>query len=589
MEYKKNHFVLGLLIATTIVASVGALTTVVPSPVKAETQATTQTSTVVASGTYTDPQFKNHEFDYQLTSDGTLTITNGKFEVPAIPLDYGFRTVPIADELKSGTKAIDPDKVTKIVFGDNNVASGNLSNLLAGFKNVTSIDVSKLNVADAVRMDSLFYNDGKLATINLTGWKPTKCVDMNGMFDSTAITSVTGLDNLVKSNVIDIGAIFRGIESANKLATTKLINNAIKKWDVSNVANYEWAFDTSSLLYVDFSSFQMSGKAQPENYSNTTIPYSTAGLLGIFKDVPVITLGSSTKLFDPKNAFVASVLPAPKSGDFNVDINGKLVSLTVDGSRDWQAVGKGTVLNPSGPKYTNLQIKDMYALDPAKAPALNTLVWAHKAYVNPDSGGNGGSSTTPTTTVNSNPVQTPTTTPVAPTLPAPKEPTQIQMPNYAVKKDMAIYATRGIYMYRTPNLLKSQRIAKYPMKARTSRPMFTVIDYARSSNGTLRYKVRDDNHHAKTYGKVGYITANTKFVGQLYYQTMPKSKEITVIAKKGLNAYRNEELTGKIKHYKKSTHLRLKKLVHSDLTTRYELTSGSYVSGNKKLVIQRNR
>jgi hypothetical protein len=162
------------------------------------------------------------------------------------------------------------------------------------------------------------------------------------------------------------------------------------------------------------------------------------------------------------------------------------------------------------------------------------------------------------------------------------------VPNYAAVKGVAVYATNHIYMYKKATFAKSQRIAKYPKAKRVDRPMFVVTDYARSKAGTLRYKVRDVNHGSKTAGKVGYITANRKFIIPVYYKSVPKNNKITIISKRGVHAYRNVNLTNHVKHYKKGVRLTVKKIAKHNLTTRYQLTNGSYVTANKKLVIQRN-
>ncbi len=200
-----------------------------------------------------------------------------------------------------------------------------------------------------------------------------------------------------------------------------------------------------------------------------------------------------------------------------------------------------------------------------------------------NNGGGSSSTTTPTTNSNStnNPVGNGNFNNGSTT-------SQPAVPNYAAVKGSAVYATKGIYMYKNANFKKSQRIAKYPKAKRVNRPMFVVTGYARSTNGTLRYKVRDVNHGKKTANKVGYITANREFVVNVYYKTMPKNKKITVIANKGVNSYKNTNLTKKSKHFKKGTHLTVKKIVKHNLTTRYQLSNGHYVTGNKKLVIQGN-
>lgn len=161
-------------------------------------------------------------------------------------------------------------------------------------------------------------------------------------------------------------------------------------------------------------------------------------------------------------------------------------------------------------------------------------------------------------------------------------------PNNVAVKGAAVYATKGIYLYQNSTFKNTQRLAKYPKAKRISRPMFVVTGYAHSANGTLRYKVRDVNHGSKTAGKVGYITANQKYVVPVYYKTMPKSRQITVINPKGVNAYKRVNLTGKIVNYKKGTPLVVKKIVKHRLTTRYQLSNGTYITGNKKLVIQVN-
>lgn len=118
--------------------------------------------------------------------------------------------------------------------------------------------------------------------------------------------------------------------------------------------------------------------------------------------------------------------------------------------------------------------------------------------------------------------------------------------------------------------------------------MFVVLGYDKSNGGALRYKVRDVNHGKKTAGKVGYITANPKYVVNVYYKTMPKSHKITVINKKGIHAYKNVNLTGRAKTFKKGTHVTVKSFEKHNLTTRYKLSNGTYITANKKLVIQGN-
>lgn len=203
---------------------------------------------------------------------------------------------------------------------------------------------------------------------------------------------------------------------------------------------------------------------------------------------------------------------------------------------------------------------------------------------------NNGGGTLVVTPITSNASTTPSATNNTATSPITEKPATptITAPSYAAKKGAAVYAIKSVYMYKNANFKKNQRMAKYPKAKRINRPMFVVLDYKRSTNGALRYKVRDVNHGDKTVGKIGYITANQKFVVRVYYSTMPKNKKLTVIAKKGVNAYQNVNLTKKAKHFRKGARITVKRIVKHHLTTRYVLNNGQYVTGNKKLVIQGN-
>lgn len=186
---------------------------------------------------------------------------------------------------------------------------------------------------------------------------------------------------------------------------------------------------------------------------------------------------------------------------------------------------------------------------------------------------------TPTPT----PIPQPTPTPVNPVTPAiPVQPSSLMLPDYAAKKGAATAGINNLYMYRSVNFSKRQRIAKYVKKPRIYRPMFVVTGYARSASGKLRYKVRDVNHLSKTAGKTRYITASWQYVRPVYYAT--KHTRITVISPRGVNAYKRENLTGKVKNYKQGTVLKVKGIVKHNLTTRFILTNGKYVTANRKLV-----
>jgi len=145
-------------------------------------------------------------------------------------------------------------------------------------------------------------------------------------------------------------------------------------------------------------------------------------------------------------------------------------------------------------------------------------------------------------------------------------------------KHSAIYGIKKIGFYNNPTFSKATRLHWYTKQTRPSRPQFVVTGYARSKAGTLRYHVRAAN------GKTGYVTANSQYVSNTYYKSQPKT--IRVIGKHGIDAYNKVTLNGKVvRHYKRGTTLTIKKIQKHNLTTRLVLSNGTYITGNKTLVI----
>lgn len=377
--------------------------------------------------------------------------------------------------------------------------------------------------------------------------------------------------------------------------------------------NYDSEFVTGSLISIDpkiFVNVQNDGYYLPKGESGTDgqIVYKM-NKLGSLDTVlqytdwnnNYIAVFSGLDGIDPKNWVEPVYIPltqAISAKDFTVDktadLNGKDNLNGLTGLFDENSTAIDNPKNNAG-----LKVSVKATSDPQTANVTYTFNGVSKTVtatiknptpVTPNGDGSSTNTGSTTTTVPSTPV-----TPSNPSNPsagnssssATSSSSQSQstqsVPDYATVKGTAVYAVKGIYMYKHADFRKSQRIAKYPKAKRTNRPMFVVTNYARSKGGALRYKVRDVKTH-----KVGYITANTKFVVRVYYQTVPKNKKITVISKKGVNAYKKANLTKKTKHYKKGTRLTVKKLVKHNLTTRYQLTNGRYVTANKKLVIQGN-
>ncbi len=81
---------------------------------------------------------------------------------------------------------------------------------------------------------------------------------------------------------------------------------------------------------------------------------------------------------------------------------------------------------------------------------------------------------------------------------------------------------------------------------------------------------------------MGYITADPEDVRSAYYHIVPAT--ITVINPKGINGYKNADLTGKVTHYRQGTVLKVARILKDKTATRFVLTNGRIVTASKLLV-----
>lgn len=154
--------------------------------------------------------------------------------------------------------------------------------------------------------------------------------------------------------------------------------------------------------------------------------------------------------------------------------------------------------------------------------------------------------------------------------------------NPIAPKGTVVYTTKKIGLYKSATFTSKARKQWYAKKSRMNRPMFVVTGYAKSKNGVKRYRVKDVNHHSKTSGKTGYITTNRAYTSPVYYAA--KHKTVTIINPSGVNSYAKKNLTGKKHHYRQGQTVKVKKIVRHNLTTRFVLSNGRYITANKKLV-----
>lgn len=588
---------------------------------------------------------------YDLSSDGTLTIAPPTGQDSATLGDYASNPWESEDWqsditkidikrgiiLNSDSKGLfkDCSNVTQI-NGLTNLDTSHVTTMQWMLQNMSSLTgklvLSSFKTSNVTNMAGMLSGNTSLTEVDVSGFDTSSVREMGAVFaDDSSLTKIVGM-NFNTNNVTNLMNMFSNCE--------KIVNLDLSSFNTQKVTFFAGMFSHMfSLNTLDISNFSMENRSKYDNYPIFDYDYQ------LWK----ISLGANTHFTpvapDSTNANGAGLMPVPGN-------NGPMAGTRdyLNSAPYWVAVENGTDRHPNGQKnywtsdklmMDRPSVKETYvwqqipATDPTSIRVKSTVYlnindkWdPQEAFISATNrtgdsvpfkdvviGGDkvdtskagtysvtytyGGKTMTTrvivTRKVNPSPVNPVNPTPVTPSSNDQWNPTtpnkadgSTGLPNYAATKGAAVYSTKKIYMYKHATFKKSQRIATYPKVKRINRHMFVIIGYVRSNGGALRYKVRDVNHGTKTAGKIGYITANRKYVINVYYKTMPKNKKITVISTNGIHAYKNKNLSGKVKTYKKGTHLKVKKLVKHNLTSRYQLSNGYYITANKKLIIHGN-
>ncbi|MFT8735558.1 MAG: BspA family leucine-rich repeat surface protein [Lentilactobacillus hilgardii] len=449
-----------------------------------------------------------------------------------------------------------------------------MSNMFGGDRSLTSLDVSKFDTSKVTDMSDMFFNTEELTQLDVSNFDTSKVTDMSDMFSYEYSLTNLDLSNFDTSNVTDMSGMFREDRS--------LTNLDLSNFDTAKVRNDEPGmfivdiFMTDNKLWI----LKLGPKAFKDGFEKTNLPVHSLG--SIIPDSnpvryangpgwQVINEKSGGAVDSPKGTvYDAYLVNRPAETETYVWQQESKQIVTVEyidaaTGKPISGVEAKTVSDYPGQKYdvSKAEFRPQisgYTWDgkiPTNAKGIYgdkviVIQYVYHKNVTPSTPGtptNPGNNNSQTVTSSTGPSSSSTSSSSTPTTTTPKPSTSVGS-NIAVKGE-AVYATKKIGLYKSTNFKKSQRIAWYPKQKRVNRPMFVVTGYKQTANGTLRYKVRDVNHDRKTDGKTGYITASRKYVVPVYYASVPKAKKITVISKKGVNAYKSANLTGKVKHYKK--------------------------------------
>ena len=141
-------------------------------------------------------------------------------------------------------------------------------------------------------------------------------------------------------------------------------------------------------------------------------------------------------------------------------------------------------------------------------------------------------------------------------------------------KPFMIYLKRALNRYLRATFKRNQIQQHYRQYSRQTAPTFKVVGTQRSSQGRLRYRLSDG----------GFVTARKAFTANLYWQGKTYTR---LRVDRTIYQHSQAKLTRKsrIKVLKRGQVVRIKRMiVRRGYMTRYQLTNGQYVTGNKQFV-----
>ncbi|MBS1013992.1 DUF5776 domain-containing protein [Levilactobacillus brevis] len=470
------------------------------------------------------------------------------------------------------------------------VSAENLQSLDLSGNKIQNLDF--ISGYDFPMLQKINFSHNNVTTINSSAaessnnFKNIENID----FSYNNLSSINGVQNYDFPHLQSVNFGYNKIENVDIASQNTVTFPALTKLDLSNnaITNLDGIgkFKFSELDSINFSSNQLTSfeqlRSYYKNFPKLSIFKGDDNYISDFSPMTIIKKLSTSSSANDQTIKIKTDFVRPSDSDYHIfRVKNPIVPVTYDFGKEAMVDGtndsvdymyndqsiKNTDVGSERPDSEHPVIYDVNTNEFLFYANRDTLTNA-KVNFSMSYGAISGS-------VNfENSWQTPTPTPD-------KDLTYLK--NYgSVKVGSAVYGTKHIYLYKDFIFSKNERLVSYAKKPRVNRPMFVVNKIVKNKNGKVRFYVKDVNQRSSTKGKTGYITANENYVSMAYYQT--KQAKVTVINASGINGYKKENLTGKVKTYKQGTVLNVKKIVKYNSTNRYVLSNGQYITANRKLV-----
>ncbi|WP_052957247.1 DUF5776 domain-containing protein [Levilactobacillus spicheri] len=192
----------------------------------------------------------------------------------------------------------------------------------------------------------------------------------------------------------------------------------------------------------------------------------------------------------------------------------------------------------------------------------------------PTDNGNTGTTTNPGTTTTPT-VVLPAVTPGDHTTPVttPTVTGNGQKADKTAFKPFMIYLKQALNRYLQPTFKESKIKKSYRKYTRQTAPTFKVVGVTKSANGNLRYKLANGT----------YVTARKDFTANLYWQGKHYTKmrvDRTIYEHSATKFTRKN----RVRVFKHGQVVTVKRIIHRGYMTRYQLTNGHWITGNKQFI-----
>ena len=136
-----------------------------------------------------------------------------------------------------------------------------------------------------------------------------------------------------------------------------------------------------------------------------------------------------------------------------------------------------------------------------------------------------------------------------------------------------IYLKQALNRYLQPTFKESKIKKSYRKYTRQTAPTFKVVGVTKSANGNLRYKLANGT----------YVTARKDFTANLYWQGKHYTK---IRVDRTIYEHSASKFTRKnrVRVFKRGQVVTVKRIIHRGYMTRYQLTNGHWITGNKQFI-----